>query len=79
MRPNELDRHLHQGSQTNHRLLVIGENEERTTGRNYPSVEHHTHTESRHRKLSNTGLQEAAAIIIATHRLRSLEESISFV
>ena len=79
VRPDKLDRELHQGCHTHCWLHVVREYEEGTAGRDDTSVESHTYAAAGHGKLRHTSLEECAAEIVAGDRVGLLEESVGLV
>ena len=77
--PNEFHGEFHERRHTNGRFHVVREDKERTHRREHTTVERDTDTNTSHRQLAHTGLQETAGEISATNHRRVLQETIRFV
>ena len=79
MCPDELDRLFHQGSHTDGRFHVIGEDKEGTASGNYTSVQRHTDADTSHGQLCYTGLEEGTTEVTFYQRMGLFQETVGLV
>ena len=77
--PDELDRNLHQGCDTNSWFHIVGEYKECTHCCYHATVKHHTDTHICHGKLGYTSLEECSREVTTYHALGLLEEAVGLV
>ena len=80
VRPYELHGHFHEGGHADGRLHVVAEDKERAAGCYDAAMQHHADAAAGHRQLGDTGLQEAAAVVVARDdRSTALDEAVCLV